>query len=65
MLWNWIGRDLLPADVSTLTEEAGTALAAGDEATADAHVRRFQERVLVAIDESLSAAADDDAVRDT
>lgn len=63
VLWNWIRRDLLPNDVKTLTEEVGIALAAGDETTAEAHVRTFQERVLVAIDQSLTTATDDDAVQ--
>ncbi len=63
MLWKWISGDLLPDDVRTLGEEVGAALAAADETTAEARVRHFQERALVAIDESIAAAADDVAVR--
>ena len=62
-LWNWIGRDLLPDDAKALTNEVNSALAVGDKATAEACVNAFQERVLVAIDESIAVAADDDAVR--
>jgi hypothetical protein len=43
--------------------ELSSALATGDKAGAEASVDAFQERVLVAIDESIAIAADDDAVR--
>ena len=62
-LWNWIGRDLLPDEARSLTAKVNGALAKGDKAGAEASVNAFQERVLVAIDESIAAATDDDAVR--
>jgi hypothetical protein len=63
LLWNWIGRDLLPDDTRAVTEDVSAALAAGDKAAAEASVRNFQERVLVTVDETFEAAAGDDSVR--
>ena len=62
-LWNWIRRDILPDDAKAVDEQVNAALLAGDEAKAEHFIRAFQDRVAVALTESLRAAETDDKLR--
>jgi hypothetical protein len=56
-IWQWICRDLVPADAKTYAENATKLLGAGQATNA------FQERVAQAIDQALAATARDDKAR--
>jgi hypothetical protein len=56
-IWQWICRDLVPAEAKTYTENVTKLLAAGQATNA------FQERVAQAIDKALAGIAGDDKAK--
>jgi hypothetical protein len=62
-LWNWVQRDLLPNDASTLAEQVGEAMLSGDQAKTERLARVFQDRVAAAIDANFTAAEEDGKAR--
>jgi hypothetical protein len=62
-LWNWVRRDLLPKDASSMVDEVGEAMLAGDQAKAERLIRAFQDRVATAIEANFSAAREDGNIR--
>jgi hypothetical protein len=62
-LWNWVRRDLLPKDASSMADEVGEAMLAGDQAKAERLTRAFQDRVATAIEANFSAASEDGNIR--
>ncbi|MCC7348318.1 MAG: hypothetical protein IT538_13075 [Variibacter sp.] len=59
-LWQWIGRDLLPAEVAAYTQEASAALLAGDVATAERLASGFQDAVAAGISKAMLATRGDE-----
>jgi hypothetical protein len=62
-LWNWVRRDLLPKDASSMADEVGEAMLAGDQAKAERLARAFQDRVATAIEANFNAASEDGNIR--
>ncbi len=62
-LWTWIGRDLLPRDAAEMDELVNTALQAGDDEKAQYLIRTLQDRVVVALNDSMRSAAFDEQAR--
>ena len=60
-IWEWIGRDLLPAETSAFAGEV--ARLGANEAKANQAAAAFQERVAQAIEKTLAAVATDDKAR--
>jgi hypothetical protein len=62
-IWNWIGRELLPAEVKTYGQEVERALAAKDTAKADALARSFQDLAAQRMQQVLAATQNDEKGR--
>jgi len=62
-LWTWVKRDILPDVAETMNEKINAALVEGDAEKAEYFTRLFQDRVAVALTESLRAAEFDDSMR--
>ncbi len=59
-LWQWIGRDLMPAEAKALSEDIGRALLAGDQTKVDQQVRMLHDRAVLKIREVLAAFGQDE-----
>ena len=59
-IWNWIGRDLMPAETKALTDDVNRALAAGDKIKADQLVRALHERAIVRLRNALGNVGSDE-----
>ena len=62
-IWEWIGRDLMPAETKALTEDIHRALLANDRAKADQVTRALHERALQRIAATIAAVSDDEKAR--
>ncbi len=62
-IWNWLRRDLMPAEASAFNDDISRALAADDAAKADQLLRALQDRACQRIGETLSAVGDDEKAR--
>lgn len=62
-LWTWIGRDLLPRDTAEMDDLVNTALQAGDDEKAQYLIRTLQDRVAIALNDSIRTAAVDEQAR--
>jgi hypothetical protein len=62
-IWGWIGRDLMPAEARTLSEDINRALLADDRLKADQLTRVLQERAIQRIRETIDAVAGDEKAR--
>jgi hypothetical protein len=62
-LWNWIGRDLLPQETKSYSEEIGRAVAADDAAECERLSEEFQGRVIEAIQAAFAVVKGDDKAR--
>jgi hypothetical protein len=62
-IWAWIGRDLLPEQAATYSDDVGAALVAGDAATSARLINAFQGLVAERIAAALAAGADDEKAR--
>jgi hypothetical protein len=62
-IWEWIGRDLMPAEARALSEDINRALAADDRTKAELLMRALHERAIQRIRETVDAAAADEKTR--
>lgn len=62
-LWEWIGRDLIPAETKALTEDINRALLADDRHKAEQLTRALHDRALLRIREAIAAVTGDDKAR--
>jgi len=62
-VWEWIRRDLMPAEAKALGEDINRALAAADRAKAEQVARALHERAIQRLRETLAAATGDEKVR--
>ncbi len=62
-IWAWIGRDLLPAEAKTFSDDVSQALLADDKAKAELLTRAFQDQTAQRIEAALAAAETDDKAR--
>jgi hypothetical protein len=54
-IWQWIGRDLMPAEAKALTEDIERAFLAADHVKADKLVRALHDRAVQRISEAIDA----------
>jgi hypothetical protein len=59
-IWQWIGRDLMPAEAKALGDDINRALLAGDETKADQLVRMLHDRAILKMREVLTPIDRDD-----
>ena len=62
-IWEWIGRDLMPAEIKTLGEDINRALSDGDRTKAEQLTRALQDRAQQRIKETIAALGGDDKAR--
>lgn len=62
-IWEWIGRDLMPAEAKALSEDINRALVADDRVKADLLLRALHERAIQRIKETIEAAGADEKMR--
>src|SRR5262249_7089765 len=62
-IWEWIGRDLMPAEAKALSADINRALAADDRTKAEVLMRALHERAIQRIKETVDAAAADEKTR--
>ena len=54
-IWQWIGRDLMPAEAKALSDDIDRALGAQDRPKADQLVRALQDRAVARMSEAVAA----------
>jgi hypothetical protein len=59
-MWEWIGRDLMPAEAKALTEDINRALVANDKTKADQLVRALHERAILRLRDTVAAVGADE-----
>jgi hypothetical protein len=59
-IWNWIGRDVMPAETTVYCQEIERALAAKHTAKADGLARVFQDQTVQRIQQILAATQNDE-----
>ncbi len=59
-IWQWIGRDLMPAETKALSEDINRALLAGDKTRVDQQVRALHDRAILKMSETLAAIGHDE-----
>jgi hypothetical protein len=62
-IWEWIGRDLMPAEAKALSDDINRALVADDGAKAELLTRALHERAIQRIKETIDAAGADEKMR--
>jgi hypothetical protein len=62
-IWEWIGRDLMPAEARALSEDINRALLDNDRSKAEQLVRALHERAIQRVKETLAAAGTDEKAR--
>lgn len=62
-IWQWIGRDLMPAEVKALGADIDHALADDDRAKAEQLTRALHERAIARIREAIAAISNDEKAR--
>ena len=62
-IWQWIGRDLMPAEAKALSEDINRALLAGDNIKVDQLVRMLHDRAILKMRETLAPIDDERAQR--
>jgi len=62
-IWQWIGRDLIPAEAKALSEDINRALIDGDRIKAEQLSRALHERAVLRIREAIAAVSGDDRAR--
>src|ERR1700730_1842542 len=62
-IWEWIGRDLMPAEAKALSDDINRALVADDGAKAELLTRALHERAIQCIKETIDAAGADEKMR--
>jgi len=59
-MWQWIGRDLMPAETKALSEDINRALLANDKIKIDQLVRALHERAILRMRETLATVGSDE-----
>jgi hypothetical protein len=59
-VWQWIGRDLIPAEAKALGDDINRALLAGDKTRAEQVVRALHDRAMLRLRDALAAAGKDE-----
>jgi ribosomal protein S20 len=62
-IWEWIGRDLLPAEVKTLGEDVNRALSENDRTKAEQLMRALHDRAHQRIKDTIASVNRDDRAR--
>jgi len=62
-IWEWIGRDLMPAEAKALSEDVTRALLGDDGVKVDLLVRALHDRAIRRINEAIAAAGADEKAR--
>jgi hypothetical protein len=62
-IWNWIGRDVMPAETTVYCREVERALTAKDTAKADGLAKVFQDQTVQRIQQILADTQNDDKAR--
>jgi len=62
-IWEWVGRDLMPAETKALGEDLNRALAADDRPKVELLTRALHERAIQRIREIVTAASADEKTR--
>jgi len=62
-IWEWIGRDLMPAEAKALNEDINRALLAEERAKAEQLTRALHERAIQRIKETITAVGNDEKAR--
>jgi hypothetical protein len=62
-IWDWIGRDLMPAETTAYVDNVVRLLNSGEQGRAAQAAAGFQDRVVQAIEKSFASAASDDKGR--
>jgi len=62
-IWDWIGRDLIPAEVKALSADINRALAESDRTKADQLTRALHERAIIRIRENIADVDNDEKTR--
>ena len=62
-IWEWVGRDLMPAETKALGEDLNRALAADDRPKVELLTRALHERAIQRIKEIVKAASADEKTR--
>jgi hypothetical protein len=62
-IWDWIGRDLMPAEVKALSADINRALADDDRGKAEQLTRALQERAILRFKENVTAVSGDEKAR--
>ena len=62
-IWDWIGRDLIPAEVRLLSEDMHRALLADDRAKADQLVHALHDRAILRMNEAVAAIDSNEKAR--
>ena len=59
-IWDWIGRDLMPAEAKALSEDINRALLADNHAKAEQVTRALHERAIQRMQEAIAKVGNDD-----
>ena len=62
-IWDWLGRDLMPAEAKALSEDINRALHNDDRVKAEQLTRALHDRAVMRIREAVSAVTGDDKAR--
>jgi hypothetical protein len=62
-IWEWIGRDLMPAEAKALSEDINRALAAEDRLKVEQLVRALHERAIQRMNDALAALGSNEKAR--
>jgi hypothetical protein len=62
-IWDWIGRDVMPAEIQVYCQEVEWALIAKDTAKAEGLARVFQDQAVQRIQQIVTAAQNDEKAR--
>jgi hypothetical protein len=62
-IWDWIGRDLMPAEAKALSEDINRALLDSDQAKAEQLIRALHDRAFLHIKEAVAAVSGDEKAR--
>ena len=62
-IWEWIGRDLIPAETKALSEDINRALMAKDRVKAEQRTRALHDRALLRIREAMASVTGNDKAR--
>jgi hypothetical protein len=59
-IWQWIGRDLIPAEAKALSDDINRALLAGDKTRAEQVIRALHDRAMLRLRDTLAATGKDE-----